>query len=192
MGYESRPWQASEEVLSYFGRSQRVARKKYRQFIFEGISMGRRGDLSGSAKREGRKKGEAESRRRFDNRILGSGTFVEDLLAEEEKVIRGRMLFKRKRTNAEEFIDVIGEKFDVTRQEMVGGSQRQAASKARSVFCYLGSRQLGLTGRELSRALGLTPAAIHYAVVRGESFLKENKELGEEVIKYLTNLTTSP
>ncbi len=101
---------------------------------------------------------------------MGSGTFVEELLAEEEKVIREGMLFRRKRANVEEFIEVIGKKFDVTREEAVGGSQREAASKARSVFCYLGTRELGLTGRELARALGLTPAAIHYAVVRGEGF----------------------
>ncbi len=191
MGYESRPWQAREEVLSQFGRRQGPARKKYRQFIFEGISMGRREDLIGG-KGEGGEKEERESRWRFDKRILGSSTFVEELLAEEQKVIQGRMLFKRKRTNVGEFIDVIGKKFGVTREEMVGGSQRQAASKARSVFCYLGSRELGLAERELSRSLSLTPAAIHYAVVRGESFLKENKEVGEEILKYLKNLTTSP
>ena len=124
--------------------------------------------------------------------VLGSSTFVEELLAEEEKVIQGRMLFKRKRTDVEEFIDVIGEKPDVTREEIVGGSQRQAASKARSMFCYLGLMKLGLKGRELLRALGLTPAAIHYAVIRGENLLRENKEVGEGVLKYLTNLATSP
>jgi hypothetical protein len=192
MGYESRPWQAGEEVLSHFGRRQGAARKKYRQFILGGISMGRREDLIGGAKREGGEKQEGESRRRFDNRILGSSTFVEELLAEEEKVIQGRMLFKRRRTNVEELIDVIGKKFDVTREEMVGRSQRQAASDARSVFCYLGSRELGLTGGELSRSLGLTPAAIHYAVVRGESLLKENKGVGEGLLRYLKDLTTSP
>jgi putative transposase len=192
MGYESRPWQAREEVLSYFGRRQGAARRKYRQFILEGISMGRREDLIGGTKREGGEREEWESRRRFDSRILGSGTFVEELLAEEEKVIQGRMLFKRRRTNVQEFIDLIGKKFDVTREEMVGGSQRQTASKARSVFCYLGTRELGLTGRELSRALGLTPSAIHYAVVRGESFLKENEEVREGLLKDLKYLTTSP
>jgi hypothetical protein len=47
-------------------------------------------------------------------------------------------------------------------------------------------------GIELSRVLGLTPAGIHYAVVRGESFLKENEEVGEGLLEYLKNLTTSP
>jgi putative transposase len=192
MGYESRPWQATEEVLSYFGRRQGAARKKYRQFIVEGVSMGRREELTRGTRSQGGEKEDAESWRRFDSRILGSGMFVEELLAEEEKVIRERMLFRRRRANVEEFIDVIGKKFDVTREETVGGSQRQSASKARSVFCYLGTRELGLTGTELARALGLTPAAIHYAVVRGERLLNENEEVEEGLLKYLKDLTTSP
>ena len=53
---------------------------------------------------------------------------------------------------------------------------------ARSVFCYLASRKLGKTGRELSRDLGLTPAAIHYAIARGERFLNENGAMKEELI----------
>lgn len=192
MGYENRPWQAREEVLSYFGRSQWAARKKYRQFIFEGISMGRREDLVGGTKRGGGEKQDRGSRRRFDNRILGSSTFIEELLAEEERVTQERLLFKRKRTNVEEFINLVGKKFGVTEEEIIGRSQERKASKARSVFCYLGSRELGLTGRELARAFGLTPAAIHYAVVRGETFLKENEGVEDGLLKYLKNLTTSP
>jgi hypothetical protein len=64
-------------------------------------------------------------------------------------------------------------------------------SLARSVACYLGSRDLGKTGRELSRELKLTPAAIHYAILRGEEYLVENKETEDKLSKYLTFLTTS-
>ena len=107
-------------------------------------------------------------------------------------MIQARMLFRRRGANVEGLIDVIGKRFDITREEMVGGSQRQTASNGRSVFCYLGTRELGLTGRELSWAFGLTPAAIHYAVVRGERSLKENEEVQEALLKDLTDLTTSP
>ena len=86
----------------------------------------------------------------------------------------------------------MGKAFGVTGGEVIGGSQRQAVSLARSVVCYLGSRDLGMTGREISRELDLTPAAIHYAVLRGEKYLVENKEVEEKLSKYLTFLTTSP
>ena len=76
----------------------------------------------------------------------------------------------------------IGKNVRVTREEIMGGGQRREVSLARSVFCYLASRNLGKTGRELSRALGLTPAAIHYAIVRGERFLGDNGEMKEELM----------
>lgn len=106
-------------------------------------------------------------------------------------MIQERILFKRKRINVEALMSFIGKKFGVTREEIAGGSQRQTTSGTRSVFCYLGSRELGVTRRELSRALGLTPAAIHYATVRGENFLKGDKEVEEGLNKYLKNLTAS-
>jgi putative transposase len=192
MGYEDRPWQAKDEVLSYFGRRQGVAKKKYRQFVFEGISIGRREEFMGGAKSPSWVEREGESRRRYDNRILGSEAFIERLLAEEENIIHERIMLQRKRVNVEELMHFIGQQFGVTKEEIRGGSQRRVVGRARSVFCYVGTRKLGLTGIELSQALGLTPAAIHYAVVRGKDFLGENKEVEEGMTQYLKNLTTSP
>jgi len=68
----------------------------------------------------------------------------------------------------------------------------KVVTKARSIFCYLSSRQLGWTGRQLSKALHITPAAIHYAAVQGETFLRQNRGPEERITKYLKNLTTSP
>jgi chromosomal replication initiation ATPase DnaA len=192
MGKDHRPWQAKEEVLSYFSQREGVARRKYRQFVLEGIPLGRRAELTGGGVRQNGEKLEGKFLRRLDHRILGSGAFVEKLLAEEERMVSQRTLFKRKRINVEKFMDLISEKFGVTREEVIGGGQRQAVSVARSVFCYLASKDLGLTGRELSRALRLTPSAIHYAVLRGEKFLAEHKGVKVGLYKYLNNFTTSP
>jgi chromosomal replication initiation ATPase DnaA len=154
--------------------------------------MGRRQELVGRAKRQLRQEGERVSRSRYDNRILGTEAFVEKFLTEEESIIQERVLLKRKRIDVDELMNVIGKQFGVAREEMLGGSQRRVVGRARSVFCYVGSRKLGLTGIELSQALGLTPAAIHYAVVRGENLVREDKEMDEGMSKYLNNLTTSP
>jgi hypothetical protein len=53
----------------------------------------------------------------------------------------------------------------------------------------LGAREFGLTGRQLSEAIGLTPAAIHYAIVRGKNFLRNDKQGEKGLNKYLKNLT---
>jgi hypothetical protein len=43
------------------------------------------------------------------------------------------------------------------------------------------ARQLGWTEKQLSAVIDITPAAIHYAVVRGERLLSENGGLEERL-----------
>jgi putative transposase len=192
MGNQKRPWQAKEEVLLYFGQTEARARRKYRQFIQEGFSWGRREELAGKSLRGRKRKDGQEIAGSLDCRVLGSGAFVERVLAEEDKVVRERALLESKRVEVEELLNLIGKEFGVSKEEMIGGGQRQVITKARSIFCYLSSRQLGWTGKQLSQALHITPAAIHYAAVRGENLLRENSRLEEYLKHYLNNLTTSP
>jgi REP element-mobilizing transposase RayT len=192
MGSQDRPWQAREEVLSYFGKKEGIAKRKYRQFVFEGVSLGRREELTTGGRKGDTEGGSQGLEGKQDVRILGSSGFVDKILAEEARRNQKRALFKKKRISIEELINSVGKAFGTTGGEVIGGSQRQTVTLARSVVCYLGSRDLGMTGRELSRELNLTPAAIHYAVLRGEKYLVENKEVEEKLSKYLTFLTTSP
>ena len=72
-----------EDVLLHFGETKKVARRRYRQFVKNGIDQGRRPELQGGglvrsaggnkAGLLGRKKGERE---KGDERILGSGDFA--------------------------------------------------------------------------------------------------------------------
>jgi putative transposase len=192
MGNQDRPWQAREEVLSYFGRKEGAAKREYRQFVFEGISLGRRKELTAGGRKKDRGRQGRETEEKQDVRILGSSEFVEEILAEEARENQKRAQFKKNRIGIEELVNSVGKAFGVTGGEVIGGSQRQTVSLARSVVCYLGVRDLGMTGRELSREFNLTPAAIHYAVLRGERCLLENKEVEGKLHKHLTFLTTSP
>ena len=71
MGMEQRAWQARDEVLSYFGRTEGVAQRRYRRFVFEGIGLGKRGELStGRGKKDGEIVGR-EGTDTGDSRILG-------------------------------------------------------------------------------------------------------------------------
>ncbi len=75
----------------------------------------------------------------------------------------------------------------LTREEFLGGGRRREISKARSVFCYVDSRRLGLTGRQLSDALRVSPGGVHYASVRGETFVRKNSDLEKSLTSYLNN-----
>ncbi len=84
LGHLARPWQAVSEILGHFGSRRTPARQAYRAYVAAGVPRGRRPDLQGGGLRRsmgawaivadlrrGREHGLA------DERILGSGTFVE-------------------------------------------------------------------------------------------------------------------
>ena len=48
-------------------------------------------------------------------------------------------------------------------------------------------RRVGLTGRQLSEALRMSPGGIHSASVRGEAFVRENGDLEKSLTSYLNN-----
>jgi len=47
MGQNEHPWQSNQEVLGYFGKQLNASRRKYREFVAEGIAEGKRDDLTG-------------------------------------------------------------------------------------------------------------------------------------------------
>ena len=192
MGRESRPWQAREEVLSYFGRREGVARRRYRQFVFEGIVLGKRGELSTGKVGTDMGGGRGNGSREGDSRILGRSWFVEEVLAGTERLTRKREQLRKKRVDVEGVLDFIGREFGVRREEILGGGRRRETSKARSVFCYVCLKELGLTGRRLSEALGVTSAGVHLASVRGEAFVMGDGKFEKSLRSCLNNLSTSP
>jgi hypothetical protein len=124
MGNQNRPWQAREEVLSYFDQREGIARRKYRQFVLEGIPQGGREELRTGGLKRNREELSEEPQRKSDTRILGGDEFLEKMLAEQERVTQRRALFKKKKVGVEELMDRVVRRFGVTREEMVGGSQR--------------------------------------------------------------------
>src|SRR3990167_4570853 len=92
MGGVERVWQDTAAILSYFGRKRKQAIERYEDFVREGISQGRRPELVGGGLIRSlggwsqvlslRRKG---GRVASDERILGSGEFIEQLLNERSE-----------------------------------------------------------------------------------------------------------
>src|SRR2546421_4678560 len=86
LGYILRPWQATDAVLSQFGRTPAAGRSQYRGYVAAGVPLGSRPDLRGGglvrsvggweAAREIRRGREAFA---ADERVLGGSKFVEAL-----------------------------------------------------------------------------------------------------------------
>ena len=129
MGYEQRDWQAKEEVLSQFGRRKRYAKDRYRQFVGEGISLGRREELGGGGSRRKGEKVVEDAVEGSDPRVLGSGRFVQRVLADEEKVLLRQNLLKRKKRDLRALLAIVSKEFGAAEEELRGGGRRRTPSR---------------------------------------------------------------
>jgi len=125
MGKVNYGWQNRECVLSMFGNSEKVAVRAYCQYMEEGVSMGRRPELVGGGlirsaggwshikSRLWNSEGEL-----FDERILGSGEFVERIVGEAEEKIRYQLPMDRRLTEAKGMLETVCREEDVSLEEL--------------------------------------------------------------------------
>jgi hypothetical protein len=172
MGQEDLPGQNTEEVLSYFGRRLKVSRRHYREFIMEGISRGRRDELTGGGLRRVRKLTGLEEMEEFDERILGSGEFVKRL--RREKVlsdgISARMPIK-------DLVEQVARVFGTEVEDIKRRKRSRRVVDARSVISYFAVREMGRNGAELGRILNMSRSGVSIAADRGEALVRDNRLL---------------
>jgi len=181
MGRKSRKWQNIAGVLDLFSDTVFLARKYYRSFVKKGIDQGHREDLIGgglirssggwSSVKAMRK---AKIYEKSDERILGDGEFVENVLSTcQEQLERKYTLINSGVTTDE--IAVIAAKLVNTEPELIfkPGKERDRV-RARSLFCYWSAKELGVPMTDLSRLLKISLSAISLSVKRGEKICVSN------------------
>ena len=175
-----------EDVLLYFGGTHKVARRRYRQFVKNGIDQGKRPEFQGGglvrsaggnkADLLGRKK---EEREKGDARILGSGDFVNEALRKAgedwEKV-------KKKKIPLEQLIRTVASHFDLKEASIISASRKGEVSEARGIICCLAVNDLGYSATEVAHALDLRRVSAGQCVTRGEKLLDKNVGLRDKLI----------
>lgn len=165
-----------EDVLQFFGKSLKEARRRYRVFVEKGVKQGRREDLQGGglvrsaggdrASLMGQKK---EDRERADQRILGSGDFVSTTLQHAERILEKKYLPKRP---IEELIEVVAERLDLTPELICSGSRKRLISNARALLAYLAVEETGHKATDVARILGIKRVSVHHAAKKGKKVLE--------------------
>ena len=171
MGKGECPWMDTDHVLLQFSETRRRARKAYRQFVREGIGMGRQPELTGgglvrslggwsqvqSAQRKG-------SKTEYDERILGSGPFVTTIFKEaEEKQVR-QLKLRRAGLSIEGIIQKECAEAGISKRELKNGSRRHVISMTRMRIARRGVEELGMTSAEIARRLGVCTSTITRAI----------------------------
>ncbi len=173
MGRVKRKWQNDEYVLKWFGKKVGEARKAYRQYVSEGIGQGRRPDLVGgglirsqggwSAVKAMRRLGIME---RSDERILGSGEFVERMLEQADEKVKSQFSSVDQANRAVQLIESICKENQLSVEALQSGSRINKVSLVRSQLAKILVKDYGLSLADTARHLGVTTAAIANALRR--------------------------
>lgn len=181
MGRRRNPWQDDQYILRFFGSSLPEARRKYRQYVSEGLDQGRRTDLVGgglirsmggwSAVNPGNP---PASRVKSDERILGDGDFVEKILAAADESFETRYALKQKGYDLQKVARRVCQQTGVTQNQLFSGGKQAQTVKARSLLCYWACRKIGMKTVELAVVLKLSQPAVSQSVRRGEQLARAN------------------
>lgn len=170
MGNIKYEWQDRDSILSYFGKWRKKAIEKYEDFIRRGIREGNRPELVGgglvrslggwsqvkSLKRTG-------SKIYSDERILGSSEFVKNAITDVEEKMKETLRLNKKITDLETLANKICSNEGVEKEELVNGSKKKVLVKCRKIFCQLSIKEMGYSGAEVARFLGVTNSAVNKA-----------------------------
>jgi len=165
MGKVKYPFYEAEQVLLHFGRRVGKAQESLVDFMQEGISKGRQDNLVGGGLRRSLAKldpAERRHRQAYDERILGSGNFVETVLTQLEE--GGG---KTSDLSIEVLLEDVASYFDITVAELCSGSKRAAIARARAAVVYLATREVGIAPTQLAAILSIGSSAVCMILKRG-------------------------
>ena len=164
----------------FFGKRS-IGKNSYLEFVKNGIDFGSRPELVGGGLIRSfggwsevfalRTRGD---RQVSDQRVLGNGEFVEQVLSEMDEQSKQNLRLKGKGMALSLLAKKVCNIDGVSVGELRSGSRRREIVNARGVFSWLAVRELGYTGAEVARFLGVTTSCITRVVSSG----KEPKKKG--------------
>jgi hypothetical protein len=105
-----------------------------------------------------------------DERILGDGEFVEQVLSESKEQLSTRGQLQLKGWNIDKTIKHVCECTQSTEKDFFFRGKMGKSARARELFAYLAHRELGISGVELARKLNVSSAAVSKYIKHGEAF----------------------
>lgn len=131
---------AADQVLQMFADDKLRARKFYREYVNDGILLGKE-DIYNTV----------------DQRILGNEQFVEKVVEKS----RGKIVQRHKKHeySLAEMAGVIGRSSGITLNQLREQNKNRQIASARKLLC-LAAKEYGYKGREISEYLGKDPAVI--------------------------------
>jgi REP element-mobilizing transposase RayT len=173
MGKIKREWQDTEYVLSFFGQN-RYRRRNYQQYVKKGVALGRRPELVGGGLVRSlggwsevlALRGRSE-KYRSDQRILGDSEFVQEVISGLDDLVKKNLRLSGRRMDISALAQQVCAKYDITLGELRSGSRRPDVVEARGSISWIAVRELGYSGADVARYLGVTNSCVTRRVASG-------------------------
>jgi hypothetical protein len=82
----------------------------------------------------------------LNERILGSGEFIEQVLSEEEERVKETLRWRGRVPDLQTLLSRISRREGVEEQKIRGGDRRRPVVRMRKVFCQVAVKKLGYSG----------------------------------------------
>jgi putative transposase len=174
MGKVERKWQDREYVLSFFGEGGN-ARRNYVRYVERGVGLGRRPELVGGGLIRSlggwsevlalRKRGEKEA---SDTRILGDSEFVQEVTSDLDDLVKKNLRLSGRQIDVATLAKRVCKKHDISVGELRSGSRRREIIEARGMVSWIAVRELGYSGADVARYLGVTNSCVTRSISSGK------------------------
>jgi REP element-mobilizing transposase RayT len=184
MGKLKNDWQDADYVLKQFGNRAWQSRKRYREFVQQGIEQGRRPELVGGGlvrslggwKAIKVLRGVGE-RIKGDERILGDGDFVETVLEASNERLERRAMLQAMGYDLDRLAERVAQLFEMPIGQVLRRGRYVRTVPARSVLCFWANRELGISTVELAKRLKIAQPTVTQSIARGEKIVAEKQLL---------------
>ena len=161
-------------LLQYLGDTENGATEKYSQLLAERANNKRQNDVSGGGllrsfggMSSALKACRTTNKVFFDQRILGGSDFTENVLKAVDEPTG---------IETKSRVEVLAEAENITgvsRDDIFRHTRERKVFKARAIYCYLCSKEAGISGSELMQELRISSGGISKLVAKGQAFIRE-------------------
>lgn len=168
-----------EEVLGYFGGKENEAKAAYVEYLKEGLNSEE--DLTGGGLVRSAggmanvMKIGKEERQGYDERILGSGSFVDKVLSLVETEENEKRVF----TSMDNLLERLERYYNVSKKDILN-SRTKVVREAKNVLVYLGNAYLGESMTAMGKILNIKQSAASQSRRKGQEVVA-NKSIVEKL-----------